>query len=436
MGENRKRLRDQYEEDLVPEDQGVAITGVGATLAYLRAPDLEAADGSSRPEASTNGERTPENGGWIKVSKGSKARRNKRLKKEQHAKEEAENAREGKSSYPSLAVAELHKLHSMLRLDDLQMLLLYCLADGTAPNWVSIRHHAGIRKAVVLMVPGLEKGMFEGTIQLPEPGPADQTLYGLNEHDSQLEPDNAEPDSNRTELKPTEASQPHVATQATGYVSHQNWAADISPDEYLPSRLEVDKLPPSIQPLADIFIHLWPVKTPGDDRISRLYSPLHAMLTVHVPRTQEEKDATKNIKGPKSPSAGKYWDNVPTSIRAYITPKEDLQDNDYTLHHATFQTEKEKSALSDRRKVAKESAEDGWVDTAVQTLEEGDVPEHLILKGSLTAGRTVFAIDCEMCTIEGGEAALTRISLVSWDGSVVMDELVKPSERIIDYLTL
>lgn len=119
----------------------------------------------------------------------------------------------------------------------------------------------------------------------------------------------------------------------------------------------------------------------------------------------------------------------------FITSKEDLQENDYTLHPAAFETEEEKSSQIERRKAAKETVEDGWVDTAITKLEEGDVLESSIAKGSLTAGRTVFAMDCEMCTVEGGEAALTRISLVSWDGTVVMDELVKPSKPIIDYLT-
>ncbi|KAL8954794.1 MAG: hypothetical protein Q9183_006929 [Haloplaca sp. 2 TL-2023] len=44
-------------------------------------------------------------------------------------------------------------------------------------------------------------------------------------------------------------------------------------------------------------------------------------------------------------------------------------------------------------------------------------------------------MDCEMCTVEGGDSALTRISLVDWDGAVVMDSLVKPAKPIIDYLT-
>jgi len=437
MERNVKRSRDQFEEDLGSDEISRGNVGLGATLAHLKAPELEATDSSLKQEASTNGVNGERDGGWTKVSKGSRNRRNKRQKKERHADEEAEDSPNGKSTYPGLTFAELHKLHSMIRLDDLQTLLLYCLAEGTAPQWVSVSHHAAIRKAVVLMVPGLERGMFDGTISLPEPAPADEPSDELRaSNGSDRGPNNAEPGLKDTELKSIEANlQSHVATQTAEDVGTRNWAANLSPDEYLPFRLNVDKLPASLQPLSDMFVHLWPVKTPGDDRSSKSYSPLHAMLTAHVPRTQEEKDSARNTKGPKSPSAGKYWENLPTPVHMFLMSKEDLQENDYTLHPAAFETEEEKSLQAERRKAAKETAEDGWVDTAIKKLEEGDVPESLITKGSLTAGRTVFAMDCEMCTVEGGEAALTRISLVSWDGTVVMDELVKPSKPIIDYLT-
>ncbi|SZF06076.1 unnamed protein product [Blumeria hordei] len=44
-------------------------------------------------------------------------------------------------------------------------------------------------------------------------------------------------------------------------------------------------------------------------------------------------------------------------------------------------------------------------------------------------------MDCEMCMTGESNFSLTRISIVSWDGSVLMDELVKPAEPITNYLT-
>ena len=435
---NRKRSRDQFEEDLTPDNPIPENVSVGATLAHLRTPELPAADRSSKPEASSDrgiGERTPGGEDWTTVSKGSRHRRNKRRRKENNDEEAAREVRNGKSRYPGLTYTELHKLHSITRLGDLQTLLLYCLAEGTAPQWVSVRHHAAIRKAVVLMVPGLEKGMFDGTIPLAEPTGTNKPSEELKApHNTESASNHAETESNEAELTSAEAKS-HVATQTADHVGNRNWDANMTPDDYLPFNLDDDKLPASLQPLADIFVHLWPVKAPGDEKFSKVHSPLHAMLTAPVPKSQEEKEAAKNINGPKPPSASKYWENKPTPINTFLASKEDLQENDYTLHPAAFGTEEEKSFEVQRRKAAKETAEDGWIDTSVEKLEDGDVAESSKDKGSLTAGRAVFAMDCEMCTVQGGEAALTRISLVDWGGTVVMDELVKPDKPIIDYLT-
>uniref|UniRef100_UPI0037E9167E RNA exonuclease 5-like n=1 Tax=Semicossyphus pulcher TaxID=241346 RepID=UPI0037E9167E len=46
----------------------------------------------------------------------------------------------------------------------------------------------------------------------------------------------------------------------------------------------------------------------------------------------------------------------------------------------------------------------------------------------------LFGLDCEMCLTERGYE-LARVSLVDSDGNCVLDELVKPQSRILDYLT-
>jgi RNA exonuclease 1 len=82
-----------------------------------------------------------------------------------------------------------------------------------------------------------------------------------------------------------------------------------------------------------------------------------------------------------------------------------------------------------------QAAERGWVDTLVAKLADGAPAEDEIEAGSITAGREVLAMDCEMCMTGENEFSLTRISIVGWDGSVIMDELVKPAKPIIDYVT-
>ncbi|XP_048870529.1 RNA exonuclease 5-like isoform X2 [Brienomyrus brachyistius] len=54
--------------------------------------------------------------------------------------------------------------------------------------------------------------------------------------------------------------------------------------------------------------------------------------------------------------------------------------------------------------------------------------------GHVTDGSPLFGLDCEMCvTVCGTE--LTRVSLVDSSGHCLLDELVKPENRILNYLT-
>ncbi|XP_037363393.1 RNA exonuclease 5 [Talpa occidentalis] len=53
---------------------------------------------------------------------------------------------------------------------------------------------------------------------------------------------------------------------------------------------------------------------------------------------------------------------------------------------------------------------------------------------SVTDNSPLFGLDCEMCLTSKGRE-LTRISLVAEGGSCIMDELVKPDNKILDYLT-
>nr|CAD2170796.1 unnamed protein product [Meloidogyne enterolobii] len=47
----------------------------------------------------------------------------------------------------------------------------------------------------------------------------------------------------------------------------------------------------------------------------------------------------------------------------------------------------------------------------------------------------IFTFDCEMCQTSIQQLELTRISVVNEDGETVMDELVKPHNKIINYIT-
>ncbi|KAL9609622.1 MAG: hypothetical protein Q9167_005623 [Letrouitia subvulpina] len=367
MGRNKKRKHS-------PGRGGVVQ--FGPTLSFL-----ERGKSNQQPG---NGDQVEDDGGsWTLIGKNGKKRKT--------------------ADCPTLVYAELHAIRSAVDICDLQNLVLYCIADGTGPQWISVRNHFAVTKAVVLCVPGLERGMFDGSIVLNPPENNDK------EHS-------------------------YVASRSTSQNNSGVERTFSSPDDYLPVRLAPDKLSAQLKPLADIFGHFWPVKAPGDDRLSKLYSPLYAMLYSPLPKSQEEKRAKKNVKGPK-PSDSRNWKNQPTQVFKFIASREDLINNKYILHPAWFDSEEEKEIESRRRAENKRTEEYGWVDTAVQKLEDGVVPESETEAGSLTAGHTVLAIDCEMCTVEGNESALTRISVVNWDGDTVMDELVKPERPITNYLT-
>ena len=47
----------------------------------------------------------------------------------------------------------------------------------------------------------------------------------------------------------------------------------------------------------------------------------------------------------------------------------------------------------------------------------------------------VVALDCEMVGVEGNNDALARVSIVNYNGHVLMDKYVRPVKHITDYRT-
>lgn len=316
-----------------------------------------------------------------------------------------------KTKYPALNHID-GRLQSSIRIADLQGLLLYCFADGIAPQWISIKHSGHMRRAVALMVPGLELGMFDGRIPL----------------EAQL--------NNETSATTEQANQsPEETPEERKAADFEKWKQGLPlPDrsnQFNPQPLDSDLLPESLRPLSIMFPHIWPVKAPGDNKYNKVHSPIQAMLSTPVPKPKKE----GNGKGARPVRTDKSFVAQRTPIPAFIANSEQLRENDYLLHPAFFASEEEKAAERALRVRNKQSAEHGWVDTQVESLEDGQPPESDIEQGSMSAGRQVLSLDCEMCLTEGGQSELARISIVNWDGEVVLDELVKPSRPVKDYLT-
>ncbi len=364
---NNKRKRPHRES----MDSNTTTSGLAATLAQLHTPDLPVFNLVSKKATTEHGEK--------KDAPKAETRMNERP-----AKKAKKIPKQQSSNYPSITFSSDSRLQSQIKISDLQNLALYILADGSGPQWISVRHRPQIRKVVVLMVPGLERDMFG--------------------------PDAA------------------ISKAARNDGGHER---NSSPDEYYPVKLNAETLPEEVRHFADMFEHLWPVKTPGDDKYSKMHSPLHAMLSAPITKSQDEKVSNKGLNAAKSSAHKKNR----TRITEYLTSPEDLLENDYTLHPAVYNEERDKIYLTESRRKAGTTKENGWVDTNVAHWNDGSPPENEIESGSLTAGREILAMDCEMCMTGEREFSLTRISLVAWDGSVVMDELVKPDKPIIDYVT-
>ena len=394
MAGNKKRKRTDAgcsddEDPVRPKTDSTNGFGIGQTLSILQNKST-ATDGNTAASSTQSEDSSRKRQNEMPAGRPSKK---KRIDGE-------------KAKYPVLTYVE-GRLQSSIRIADLQALMLYCFADGIAPQWISVKHSGHVRKVVTLMVPGLELGMFDGTIPLTGAAlPVEQ--------------------QEATDVKEGEGVDEKVD-------DFQRWKQGLPLEDrshkFVPRPLSRDRLPEPLQSLSDLFPHVWPVRAPGDSKYNKVHSPLQAILMSSIPKTKE----SGNQKGPRAPNKGFAAKRTP--ITTFISSLADLNENDYVLHPALLPTEQEKSDLRERRQRAGQSAADGWVDTHVASLEDGQVPDKEIEQGSVTAGREVLSLDCEMCITEGGKSELTRISLVRWDGEVVLDELVKPDLPIIDYLT-
>ncbi|KAI9722631.1 MAG: hypothetical protein M1812_001562 [Candelaria pacifica] len=398
--DSKKRKLAHYEQDANADTQTTNLLGVGATLAHLQSSDLPPSSKSSAAE--DGGEALPSSGEW------------QTIKRRPAKKQKAE-----KSKYPVITHSSLARLQSQIKIADLQSLVLYLLGDGPSPSWVSLRNHEAIRKVVVLMVPGLEKDMFNGGI-------------ALEEKISNLEVDGAPVNGSEPVLENGQGHVTQIDTKGTIQAPVIKSAASTmqSPDDYYPIPLSNDRLVGPLKQLAKIFPHLWPVKAPGDDKLSRIYSPLHAILTAPLPKSKE-----KRGHGPGPAKQAESWEDARTPVTEFLSTLEELRDNEYTIHPALLTVPSEKEEEVIRHLKAEETAEKGWRDSDVNNIDDGKVAEQDIQHGSLTAGREVLTIDCEMCQTEGGASELTRVSVIAWDGGIVLDKLVKPDKPIVDYLT-
>ncbi|KAI8385602.1 hypothetical protein BD560DRAFT_452573 [Blakeslea trispora] len=132
----------------------------------------------------------------------------------------------------------------------------------------------------------------------------------------------------------------------------------------------------------------------------RFHSPVADILQCNMSNTKKERLAKE-----QSVKANKFKDNM---REYYVLSIDEMRKADYPI--PPFLDESV-------------SLPEGWKQThaAEKPRSEGQ-PKRII------------AVDCEMVlTVKG--SALARITLIDEDGSVLLDEMVKPDQPVIDYLT-
>ncbi|KAH7398001.1 hypothetical protein BKA64DRAFT_55566 [Cadophora sp. MPI-SDFR-AT-0126] len=416
---NGSRKRKHEDDDASKENAKIQA------LALPRQPELPEFNLTRRTSHDAGSPKNEDKTGERADSEGWQTVEGRPRKKKKIPKQDSKN-------YPAIQFSKESRLQSQIKITDLQQLVLYILADGTAPAFVAVRHRPEIRKVVVLMIPGLEMSMFRS--QSTEEDARPESRGEDRDQDRRDSRDYRDRDDRGRDRRDRDGDRRDRRDR------DQRDRTYRSPDDYFPNRLKAEKLPEALQPFADMFEHIWPVKTPGDDKYGKMHSPLHAMLTAPAPKNKEEKQWQKTRKGATPAREPQGWKNIRVPIPEFVHTPEELLENDYTLHPASYDDEEGRANLLKFRRANNVSAEDGWVDTLVEHFSNGTAPDKEIESGSITAGREVLAMDCEMC-VTGKQASgqdelsLTRISIVGWDGSVVLDELVKPDKRIINYVT-
>lgn len=287
-----------------------------------------------------------------------------------------------KDIYPAFHVSP-QKLKSPVGVSDLQSLVLWILADGAAPQWLHVIGKNQLKRVVTVMVPGLEFGMFSGG---PDGGEDCAEDLGV--------PVRMGLDGRVTEVEDIKV------------VAGGGWNGN----DFHPVQLKKDLLPSYLKDFTNMFTHAWPIKTSGDERAGKLYSPINGFLYSTIPKGVRAIGPEK-----KKPTKGPC-----VRVTELLMSPAQLWEDEYPLHSV--------SAGPEGHPAVKEQ---GWVETDLSKRNDGGVGNEA---GSLTEGKTIYAIDCEMCQTTK-DSELTRISVVDWEGNVVYDVLVKPENPITDYLT-
>lgn len=391
---------------------GTALHEVKKRRLSSEPPDMTERSPVTTPEATQNGAAGPrarstvDEDGWQTVTHKS------------HRPSAKRDANGKKTKYPELVFQ--FKKQEPIRIADLQQLILYTFADGIAPTWVALKNFGHTRKIVTLMVPGLDKEMFDGSLDLFR-----NSGDGHEDQRTTAESTNPSASESRSDQS-TDAGQ-RKRDDFLAWKQGQQWPKPTTTDA-TPVDISAPTLPPCLKPILDVFSQVWPVKAPGDSKYAKIHSPLQAMLIAPLPqRAQDKNNKSDYSQGSRGSEV------VRTPISDFVHAADELREAEYPIHPAAFSSMEDGELEKERRTAANQSAASGWVDSVVTSA----VPTNRTDRGglSLRQGFDVYALDCEMVLTTDDVYSLARISVVDWSGKTIFDKYVKPALPIKNYFT-
>ncbi|KAF7305777.1 Ribonuclease H [Mycena chlorophos] len=176
-------------------------------------------------------------------------------------------------------------------------------------------------------------------------------------------------------------------------------SATSNPNIPLAIPLPTADSPAKLPFVASTYSHACPTRAPGDQY------RMHSILTsfFQSPVTQAE------LKKRSAANAQRTRDKDPEQ---YTLTVEQMVENEYPIP----------SYMAD----VFQKPDGSWIETPKET------PVPLL---EVKPQRKVYCVDCEMCLTEDGKE-LTRVCLIDfYAGTVIYDQLVKPTKPVLDYLT-
>lgn len=145
----------------------------------------------------------------------------------------------------------------------------------------------------------------------------------------------------------------------------------------------------------------------------------------------EKLQKDRKVKVSKKPKKVNKTHNVNKKVSKEVQPSK-IMSMIYTMNRAIAQHEKDKK---EGKTFQFNSSKDENEDNQLETIVEKNA-SSVNNKKAIDIGKYV-AMDCEFVGVgpEGKEHALARISITNYYGHVILDEYVKPREKVIDWRT-